>query len=426
MVQWYSEAAPEERRTFWSCFGGWALDAFDVQLFSLAIPTLLVTFGLSHGQAGTLSSTTLVLGAIGGWIGGALSDRLGRVRALQIAVAWFSIFTFLCAFAQSYPQLLVLKGLQGLGFGGEWAAGAVLIAETIKPANRGRAMGAVQSGYPVGWACAVGVSTVLFSWLPHETAWRYMFGLGIFPALLILYIRRGLPDRPAPTGAKKGAAFIDIFSPEVLRVTVISCLIGVGNHGGFAVLGTWLPTFLKEERHLSVIGSGGYLGLLIFGNWCGMIASGYLMDIIGRRWNVVLFGTSCMAMVVLYMLLPLSNTQMLYLGWLVGFLSAGVPATLGPLFSELFPTGMRGTGVGFAYNFGRIISSLFPALVGYMSEFMPLSEAIGIGAAVGYGLAGVVALGLPETKGRRLDVPDDEFNGVAPTMPLVDPGKRAT
>ncbi len=339
MVAWYRETTAAERRTFWSCFGGWALDAFDLQVFSLAIPALLITFGISNTQAGSLSSTTLITSALGGWIGGVLSDRIGRVRALQITIGWFAISTFLCAFAQSFTQLLALKGLQGIGFGGEWAAGAVLMAEMIKPEHRGKAMGMVQSGYPVGWAASVLLYSLLFSILPSEIAWRVLFAVGLLPALLILYIRRALPSDTGRAGAapREGRAFIDIFSPGVLRATVVSCIIGVGAHGGFAVLGTWLPLFLKNERHLSVLGTGSYLGLLIFGNWCGMITSGYLMDWIGRRWNLCLFGTCCTLMIIGYLILPLTNSEMLYAGAVVGFFSAGVPATLGPLFSELYP-----------------------------------------------------------------------------------------
>jgi MFS family permease len=131
-MTWYREISPPERRTLWSCFAGWALDGIDTQLFSLVIPTLLVTWSIGKGQAGLIGGATLAAGALGGLLAGVLSDRIGRVRALQITVLWFSLFTFLCAFAQNFEQLLALKTLQGLGFGGEWTAGSVLLSETIR------------------------------------------------------------------------------------------------------------------------------------------------------------------------------------------------------------------------------------------------------------------------------------------------------
>lgn len=100
MFSWYREISAVERRTFWGCFGGWALDALDVQLFGLVIPALIATFGISRTEAGLVGGITLFSSAFGGWLGGALSDRFGRVKALQVTILWFSIATFCCAFVQ--------------------------------------------------------------------------------------------------------------------------------------------------------------------------------------------------------------------------------------------------------------------------------------------------------------------------------------
>src|SRR5580698_3595451 len=150
MFSWYNDISPNERRTFWACFGGWALDALDVQMFSLVIPAIIAEWAITRTQAGLVGGATLVASAIGGWVAGVLADRIGRVKTLQLTVAFFAVFTFLCAFAQNYPEFLILKSLQGLGFGGEWAAGAVLMAETIRPEHRGKAMGTVQSAWAIG------------------------------------------------------------------------------------------------------------------------------------------------------------------------------------------------------------------------------------------------------------------------------------
>jgi MFS family permease len=407
MFDWYRRGTALERSTFRGCFAGWALDALDVQMFTLAIPAIIAAYGIDKTQAGAIGSVTLVSSALGGWIAGAMSDRIGRVRTLQLTILWFAGFTFLCAFAQSFPQLLVLKALQGFGFGGEWAAGAVLMAETIRTEHRGRAMGAVQGAWAFGWGGAVLLYALMFSWLPPETAWRVMFACGLLPALLVLYVRRSLkePPRAAAADAGRGSGWTQlmrVFQPRVLRITLLGGLLGTGAHGGYYAIMTWLPTFLSKERHLSVLNTGGYLAVVIVAFWCGCRASAFLLDRIGRRRNVALFAACCIVTVLAYVMLPLTDAQMLVLGFPLGFFAAGIPASLGALFNELYPADMRGTGVGFCYNFGRIASALFPALVGYMSKSMPLGDAIGIDAAVAYGVAMLAVLLLPETRGMAL------------------------
>ena len=413
MFTWFRRSSVLEKRTFWSCFAGWALDALDVQMFTLAIPAIIAAYGIDKTQAGAISSVTLISSALGGWIAGAASDRIGRIRTLQLTIVWFAGFTFLCAFAQSFPQLLVLKALQGFGFGGEWAAGAVLMAETIRAENRGKAMGAVQSAWAFGWGGSVILYTAMFSWLPAAMAWRAMFVVGLLPALLVLWIRRSLKEparaRPATVQAMPGVAqrsglaqVLQVFRPDVLRVTLLGALLGTGAHGGYYAIMTWLPTFLSKERHLSVLNTGGYLAVVIVAFWCGCMASSYLLDRIGRRRNIALFAFACAVTVLAYVMLPLTNSQMLMVGFPLGFFAAGIPASLGALFNELYPADIRGTGVGFCYNFGRIASALFPALVGYMSKSMPLGDAIGIDAAIAYGVALLTVMLLPETSGKEL------------------------
>jgi MFS family permease len=403
---WYRDISPVERRTFWACFGGWTLDAVDVQMFGLAIPALVATFGLGKGEAGLIGGVTLFASAFGGWIAGGVADRVGRVKALQIMILWFAIATFLCAFAQSFNQLLVLKALQGFGFGGEWSAGAVLIGEMIRPEHRGKALGSVQSAWAVGSGAAILLYTVVFSWFPPEMAWRVMFGVGLLPALLVLYVRRSIPE-PARLGATTAepksmtGTLFGIFSPDALRMTLIGGLLGTGAHGGYYALTTFLPIFLRTERKLSVLGTGGYLAIITIAFFCGCLAAGHLSDRIGRRRNLAFFAIACIATVLIYIFLPLSNVAMLYLGFPLGFFSAGIPASMGALFNELYPSGIRGTGVGFCYNFGRIASAAFPIAVGYLSEKISLGAAIGIDAAFGYSLVLLAVLMLPETRSKN-------------------------
>ncbi|MGH8416445.1 MAG: MFS transporter [Pseudomonas sp.] len=411
MFNWYRHVTPRERKTFWACFGGWSLDALEVQMFGLAIPALIAAFALSKGDAGLISGVTLITSALGGWVGGTLSDRYGRVRTLQWMILWFSLFTFLSAFVTGFNTLLIVKALQGFGIGGEWAAGAVLMAESINPKYRGKVMGTVQSAWAVGWGVAVGVFALIYSFVPADIAWRVMFLVGLLPALLIIWVRRNVEepdsfqrlqkDRAIPQNFFKSLA--GIFRPELIRVTLLGGLLGLGAHGGYHAVMTWLPTFLKTERNLSVLNSGGYLAVIIVAFWCGCVASGFLIDRIGRRMNIVLFALCCVITVQCYVFLPLTNTEMLFLGFPLGFFAAGIPASLGALFNELYPADVRGAGVGFCYNFGRVLSSVFPFLVGHMSESMSLGSAIGIDAGIAYGVAVIAALCLPETRGRSLE-----------------------
>lgn len=411
MFKWYRDITSRERKTFWACFGGWSLDALEVQMFGLAIPALLAAFALSKGDAGLISGVTLITSALGGWIGGTLSDRYGRVRTLQWMILWFSIFTCLSAFVTGFNQLLIVKALQGFGIGGEWAAGAVLMAETIQPKYRGKVMGTVQSAWAVGWGIAVATFALIYSFVPEAMAWRVMFMIGLLPALLIIWVRRNVeePDsfqRQQKEQIKTVSFFTSmagIFRPQLLRVTLLGGLLGLGAHGGYHAVMTWLPTFLKTERHLSVLSSGGYLAVIIVAFWCGCVVSGFLIDKIGRRKNIILFALCCVVTVQCYLFLPLTNTQMLFLGFPLGFFAAGIPASLGALFNELYPADVRGAGVGFCYNFGRVVSSVFPFMVGHMSESMSLGSAIGIDAGIAYGVAVMAAMLLPETRGRSLD-----------------------
>ncbi|RKP49507.1 MFS transporter [Trinickia fusca] len=417
MFSWFSKVSPTERRTFWACFGGWALDALDMQIFSLVIPAIIAEWAISKTEAGLVASVTLIASALGGWFAGALADRIGRVRTLQVTIVFFSVCTFACAFAQDYTQFLVLKTLQGFGFGGEWAAGAVLMAETIRSSHRGKAMGTVQSAWSVGWGAAVLLYAAMFSLLPGATAWRVMFAIGLLPALLIFYVRRAVPEptpgsmndaldaqAPTPSGSQHAPSLplLGIFAPSVLRMTLVGALLGVGAHGGYYALMTWLPTYLKTERHLSVLGTGGYLAVIIVAFFCGCIVCSHLLDRIGRRSTILTFSLLCVATVIVYLLMPLSNTAMLILGFPLGFFAAGIPASMGALFSELYPHGIRGTGVGFCYNFGRVVSAVFPLMVGHLAKTHSLGFAIGVDAAIAYAIVALAVLMLPETRGRTL------------------------
>jgi MFS family permease len=405
MLAWFKDLNPRERRTMAACFGGWSLDALDVQIFSFVIPALLVQWSITTAGAGVLATVTLVVSAFGGWIAGALSDRFGRVKILQITILWYAFFTFLCGFAQDFNQLFVLKALQGLGFGGEWAAGAVLMGEVIRDKYRGRAVGLVQTGWSVGWGTAALLYTVLSATLPDTLTWRVLFWIGLAPAGLVFWIRRYVEEPPIHSRAAAAAGLAHLFSalkPPHLSVTWRVVMMVTGAQGSSYAIITFLPTYLKTQRHLTSVGTGSYLMVLILGAFFGFVSGAYLADAIGRKATFLLSAIGSVVLMLVYLLAPLSNQMILPVGFLLGYINLMMFSPMGPFMTELFPTAVRGVGQGFCYNAGRGIGAVFPALVGFLAERFGLAAAIATFSFCGLTLMIVALLMLPETKGRPL------------------------
>jgi len=406
MFAWFSELTARERRTMGACFGGWSLDALDVQIFSFVIPSLLALWRISAGEAGLLATVTLLVSAFGGWIAGSLSDRWGRVRVLQITILWYAFFTFLCGFAQDFTQLFVFRALQGIGFGGEWAAGAVLMGEVIRDKYRGRAVGMVQTGWAVGWGAAALLYTILIAVLPEEYAWRSLFWIGLAPAGLVFWIRRFVQEpelnrrRVAPT------SIWHIFSalkPPYLSITWRVAMMVTGAQGGGYALTIWLPTYLKTVRGISSVGTGSYLMVLILGAFFGFISGAYLADGIGRKPTFILSAVGSIVLTIVYLFAPISNDWILLVGFLLGYVSLIMFSPMGSYMTELYPTAVRGTGQGFCYNAGRGLGALFPAFVGFLAARLGLGMAIAIFSLAAYGVMIVALFLLPETRGRSLE-----------------------
>jgi MFS family permease len=409
---WFTELTPPERSTFVATFGGWALDGMDVMVYSFVIPSLIAAWHISKGEAGLLGTAALLISAVGGWLAGLLADRFGRARVLQWTILWFAFFTFLSGFTNNFWQLLFCRGFQGLGFGGEWAVGSVLMGETIRAEHRGKAVGTVQGGWAIGWGIAAICSVALFSWLSPEMAWRSMFWIGILPAFLVFYIRRHVPEpkiytqtrqKLADGGAK--SSFLEIFSPSLIKITLLTSVLSIGVQGGYYAITTWLPTYLKTVRHLSVLNTGWYMMFIIGGSFCGYIIGAYLADGIGRKKALILFAACCSITVTAYTYLPIENGAIvLLLGFPLGFFTSGSFSPIGAFFTELFPSRLRGSGQGFSYNLGRGVGALFPTLVGYLSVRLSLGKAIAIFAVSAYVVMILAVLLLPETKGKELHV----------------------
>ncbi|MFE9678237.1 MFS transporter [Streptomyces sp. NPDC006259] len=404
---WFRALGPRGRRAFAGAFGGYALDSYDYFTLPLSMVALAAYFGLDSGQTGLFTTVTLVASAVGGALAGVLADRIGRVKALMITVVTYAVFTVACGFAPTYETLLLFRSLQGLGFGGEWAVGAILVAEYASAEHRGRTLGAIQSSWAVGWGLAAVVYTLVFSFLGDDVAWRVMFWTGALPALLVVWMRRRVQDAPTAVAARERNAgkgsFAAIFRRPLLRTTIFAGLLSTGVQGGYYTLATWVPTYLKSERGLSVVNTGGYLTFLISGAFLGYLTGGHLTDRLGRRRNIWLFALLSAVCVLTYANIPAgADTLLLILGFPLGFCMSAIFSGFGSFLSELYPTAVRGTGQGFTYNTGRAVGAVFPTTVGFLADSWGVGGALVFGA-IGYGLAALALLGLPETRGKELE-----------------------
>ncbi len=408
MLAWLRDLNKSERRTMLACWGGWTLDGFDGQLYSYTVPTLIAAWGMSAGTAGTIGTVALLTSSFGGWFAGALSDRFGRVRVLQIAILWYSVFTFLCAFAQNFEQLFILRALHGFGFGGEWAAGAVLMGEVIRDKYRGRGVGFVQTGAAFGPGFAALAYAGLFAFIPEGTAWRVLFAIGILPGLLVLWIRRSVAESDAYQAGRAERHSVGLshifsaFRGPYFWVTIKVSLMVAGAQGGVYAVQFWMPTYLRTVRHLSATSTGGYVAVQMVGALIGFLLGAYLADAIGRKLTFMLSAIFTVIMVIAYMYIPVGNDALLFLGIPLSTAILMKFSPMGPFMTELYPTDLRGTGQGFCYNGGRAIGSFFPTMVGFASGYMPLGQAIVLFCVLASGLMILMLLMLPETRGRSL------------------------
>ena len=413
---WYREANGKTRRVFWTVAAGWVMDAADAQVFQYLIPLLITSLGITLTEAGSIASASYFSAAIGGWIGGWLCDRFGRARILQLTILWFSVFSFLSGFAETYEQMLVIRMLHGLGFGAEWAVGAVLLGEMINPKHRGKALGAVQAGAPIGSAIAALLAGPVAAAFDPDLGWRIAFWVGLAPALLIFFIRRGSDDSDVfkETQARQKAAnrtigLGAIFSRKVLVITLLASMLSLGVQGAAYSVANYLTTFMTAERGLEQAMAGILVMINSAGGFFGCITNSYLSDLFGRRTVFRIFGFGFLVMAAIYLFGPWGGNLwfLVPIGMVYGFFQFGMYASFGPYFTELFPTEMRGNGQAFAYNSGRAGASLFILGVPLVAGFMPLSAAMATLGIVGIVLALIPTLILPETAGRALQSMDD-------------------
>src|SRR5947207_1955322 len=233
-----------ERKTLIAGGLGWMLDAMDVMLFSLVLAYLVRDFSMDTRTAGFLNSLTLVASAVGGLSFGFLADRIGRTRALMASILVYSLASAACAFTQTIPQLAFFRFVLGLGMGGEWTTAAALIAETWRAEHRGKALGLMQSAYAIGEGVAALVVAIV---LPHF-GWRAVFLVGVLPAIVVLWIRRGVPESELwklRTTQSQRAKLSSLLRGETLRNGILATVMNSFAMFGYWGLFVWIPGYLS-------------------------------------------------------------------------------------------------------------------------------------------------------------------------------------
>ncbi len=393
----------DQWKTLLAAQSGYLLDAMDVLLYVFAINTLKQEFGLTNGMAGLVSSVTLVASAAGGILCGVLADRLGRTRMLSYTILLYSLASAGSATVHSFGELIFWRALVGLGLGGEWSAGAVLVSETWPPERRGRAIGWMQSGWALGYLLAAGVTAVV---LPRF-GWRVLFLTGLAPALLALAIRKSVPEPELWKSSPSSASPWQIFQPPLARKTVLATALTTSVLFAYWGLFTWIPGFLSAPGSqggagLSILGTSLWIVPMQVGAFLGYVTFGVIADRFGRRPAFLLYVLASAALVPIYGVAGLRSAQLLlWLGPLVGFFGSGYFSLFGAMLAELYPTAVRGAGQGFTYNFGRALSALAPFAIG------AVADRSGLGAALAWNsgfflLAAVLIFSLPETKDAQL------------------------
>jgi MFS family permease len=286
--------------------------------------------------------------------------------------------------------------------GGEWACGAVLVAETWPAKHRAKAIGIMQSGWAIGALAAAGLSALVL----ERYGWRALFLAGLLPSFAAFFIRRHVREPEMWTTKERDSSrvsgFSALFTGVLAKRTLIASLLASSVLVGYWGLMTWLPSFLatpvaKGGAGLTITKSALWTVLIQLGAFAGYLSFGWIADRIGRRPAFTLFMAGALVTIPVYAMAASNVTVLLFVGPLVGYFAHGYFAVFGALLAELYPTSIRATGQGFCYNIGRLASAFSPYFIGKAAETGGLGVALGVDA-IFFGLAAWLVWLLPETR----------------------------
>jgi MFS family permease len=413
-IPWYRTITAEQWRVLFAAKCGWMLDALDFMLYAMALGQLRAYFEFGDDTAGLLGTVTLVMSGVGGLVFGYVADRFGRTRALMATILIFAFASLGASTSQTVLQLLFWRAVLGIGMGGEWASGAVLVSETWPPEHRNKAISIMQSGWAIGYTlAAVLAAVILGNPALGDDAWRWLFVVGVAPALFTLWIRRNVPESRAwatrAAAPRRDNPFKAIFGPGLVGRTIRIVLLGGAVQFAYWGLFFWLPPFLARPVEqggagMGVVGSLQWIVVMQAGAYLGYLTFGFIADRLGRRRTFILFMLCAAAIVPIYGQMARSPTVLLLLSPLLGYFGHGYFSMFGSFVAELFPTAVRATGQGTSYNAGRMAGALAPFTIGALATL----PGIGIGLALAatsafFLLAAVLVFTLPDRSGQPLE-----------------------
>jgi MFS family permease len=431
---WYRTVDRSQWSTLIATNLGWLFDGFETYALILtagpAIHSLLDPAALAQTPAyiGTVIAITLLGWGIGGMIGGVLADYIGRKRTMILAILAYSVMTGLTALAFNWVSFAALRFLVGIAIGSEWATGASIMAELWPDRARGKGIGLMQCGFGIGFFLAS--FTWLFVGQLGPEAWRYMFLIGILPALLTLWIRTAIPEPPlwqrtdarrrAARARERGGIALSVEDRSLVRFTVaelfvepasrrraiIVFLMSLATTLAWWGISSWVPPYLAgvaakaglPAQQWAAYGAIAYN----FGALLGLAAFGFLADRFGRKPITMAFFAIAFVMTAALFLWTDDPTLLLLLAAVNGFFTMGQYSWMPVWVPELFPTHLRASAMAFAFNTPRFIAFLGPLLGGMLiANFGGYGHVATIISCI-YILGFAVTPLLPETRGRML------------------------
>jgi MFS family permease len=445
---WYRSLTKAQWKALLASNLGWTFDGFEVFSLILTVGVALhqlldpSQYPLIPAYAGAVIAITVFGWGLGGLLGGVLADYLGRKRSMTLTILAYSLLTGLSAFAWDWLSFAVLRFLVGLAIGSEWATGASITAELWPDKARGKGGAFLQAGYPIGSILASGVWLIIGTSGPG--AWRYMYLIGVLPALLTFWIRRNIPESPQWEASnqrrraaydlrRQGAALdgedarlvrftlVDMFAEPAVRsrlflTFVMSLSVTIGYWG----VSTFVPSYvgsvaaaagLAAPRWAALAGLVQNIGALI-----GFVCFGFLADAWGRKPTTILFYLMCLILTPIIYLWIQDIHVLLFSFALFGFFIQGTFSWTPIWLPELFPTRMRATAAGFIFNAPRLISAIAPLIAGTLIVRLGGYAWAATYIAMFYILGLIAVPFLPETKGQPL--PEGE------TLSRPDEGKQ--
>ena len=398
-------------------WAGWLFDFYDLMLFSFLSMSIKKSMGLSSDALALLMGSSLAATALGGIIFGYLADRFGRRRILCWTILIYSAGTFFCGFSTGVAWLLVCRIVTGLGVGGEWATGQTFVGETFPAEKRARFAAVMQTGAPAGFALAAAIGgfvlPVFEAHMGPDWGWRSCFFLSLLPALLVVLIRRHMPESDvweAGKGAKGAAAggqFRDILAdPLHRRLFLLGLVLAITDMSAYWFTYTWLPTYLYEHLGYSLAKSGSWMLITQGGSLLGYLSFGTFADWKGRRKAYtgfsVIWALALLAVTWFWGFVDQWPWLALCFMFFVGF-GTGNFSGYGPIFSEIFPTRVRSTAMGSAFNLARGIQFFTPLIITHVALRWGLGGGISVAAFFALFTGAWVWL-LPETRGTAITV----------------------